>query len=51
MLAGEFGVLDINRTRVGLLFFDADFGQVLDQDLGLDLEFPGQFIDANLDGL
>jgi hypothetical protein len=51
VLAGEFGVLDIDRTRVRLLFFDADLGEILDQDLGLDLEFPGQLIDANLVGL
>lgn len=51
VLAGEFGVLDINRTRMGLLFLDANLGEILDQDLGLDLEFPGQFIYANLVGL
>jgi len=51
VLAREFGVLDVDRTRMGLLFGDADLGEILDQDLGLDLEFPGQFIDTNLVGL
>jgi len=48
VLAREFGVLDINRTRVGLLFGDADLREILDQDFGLDLEFPGQLVDADL---
>jgi hypothetical protein len=33
---------------MGLLFGNADFREVVDQDLGLDLEFPRQFVDANL---
>lgn len=48
VLAREFGVLDINRTRVGLFLGDADLGQELDQDFGLDLEFAGQLVDADL---
>jgi hypothetical protein len=48
VLAHQHGVLDINRARMRLLFGDADFRQVFDQDLGLDLEFPRQFVNANL---
>ncbi len=33
---------------MGLLLGDAYFREVFDQDLGLDLEFPRQFVDANL---
>jgi hypothetical protein len=48
VLAYEFGVLDIDRTRVRLLFGDADFGQVVDQHLRLDLKLPREFIDPDL---
>ncbi|HKV03838.1 MAG TPA: hypothetical protein VJO53_01895 [Candidatus Acidoferrales bacterium] len=51
MLPRTFGVFDINRARVRFLFLDADFGQVVDQHLGLDLEFPGQLVDSNLIGI
>ena len=33
-----------------LLLRDADFRQVLDQNLGFDFEFPRQLIDADLIG-
>jgi hypothetical protein len=48
MLPHQFGVLDVERTRVRLLLGDADLRQVVDQHLGLDLEFPCQLVDANL---
>jgi hypothetical protein len=48
MFPDEVRVLQIERTRVRLLFRDADFGQVVDQDLGLDLEFTRQLINADL---
>lgn len=48
MLARQFRVLDVERARVRLLLRDADFGQVLDQDLGLDLELSGQLINPDL---
>jgi hypothetical protein len=48
VLAREFGVLDINGARVGLLLGDADLREILDEDFGLDLEFPGQLVDADL---
>jgi hypothetical protein len=51
MLSRQLGVLDINRTRVRLLFLDADLRQVVDQHLGLDLEFPGQLIQSDLFGI
>jgi hypothetical protein len=50
MLPHQLGVLEIKRARVRLLFLDADLRQVVDQHFGLDLEFPCQFIDANLIG-
>ena len=50
MLAHQLGVLDIDRARMRLLLGDADLRQVVDQHLGLDLEFPRQFVDADLIG-
>ena len=51
MLAHELGMSHINRARMRLLLCDADLRQKLDQDLGLDLEFSCQFIDADLIGI
>jgi hypothetical protein len=51
VLAHQFRVLDIEGTRVRLLLRDADFGQVLDQHLGLDFKLPGQLINPNLIGI
>jgi hypothetical protein len=48
MLAREFRMLDVDRARVRFLFFDADLGQVVDQYLGFDLEFPREFVDPDL---
>ena len=48
MFPGQFGVLDVQGTRVRLLFLNADLGKVIDQHLGLDLEFPRQLVDTNL---
>jgi hypothetical protein len=48
MFPNQLGVLHIERTRVRLFLRDADLRQVLDEHLGLDLEFPCQFVDANL---
>jgi hypothetical protein len=48
VLAHYFRMLDIERTRVRFLLRDADFRQVLDQDLGLDLKLPGQLINPDL---
>ena len=50
MFPDELSVLQIERTRVRLLFCDADFWQVVDQHLGFDLELSRQFVDANLIG-
>jgi len=50
MLPRKFRVLNVKRTRVRFLLGDANFGQILNQDLGLDLEFAGQFVDADLLG-
>ena len=48
MLPHELGMGIVDRARVRLLLGNADFWQVLDQDLCLDLEFPGQLIDSDL---
>ncbi len=48
MLPHQFGLVEIERARVRLLFSDADFRQIVDQYLGLDLELSRQFVDANL---
>ena len=49
--ARQFGVPQIERARVRLLLRDANFREIVDQDLGLDLQLPGQLIDANLIGV
>jgi hypothetical protein len=51
MLASEFGMIQVERARVRLLFGDADLGQIVDQDLGLDLQLARQLIDTNLIGV
>jgi hypothetical protein len=48
VFANFFGSGQINRTGVRLFLGDAGLGQILDQDLGLDLELASQFVDANL---
>jgi hypothetical protein len=48
VFAREFRMLDIDRAGVGFLFFDTDLGQVVDQDLRLDLEFPRELVDSDL---
>jgi hypothetical protein len=51
MLARQFRVLDVDRTRVRLLFLDADRGQKVDQHLGLDLQLAGQLVQPDLFGI
>jgi hypothetical protein len=51
MFADEFGVVEVERTRVRFLLGYADFGQVVDQDFRLDLELPGQLVNSNLIGV
>jgi len=48
VLAHQFRVLDVERTRVRLLLGDANFRQVLDQGFRLDLQLPGQLINPDL---
>ena len=43
-----FGLVVIQRTRVRLLFRDADFRQILDEHLGFDLELARQLVNSNL---
>jgi hypothetical protein len=51
MLAYLLRLVVLKRTRMGFLFGNPDLRQVLDQDLGLDLEFPRELVDANLTGV
>ena len=48
MLASEFRVIEIERTRVRLLFGDADLGEEVDQDFRLDLQLAREFVNSNL---
>ena len=48
MFAHPYGGVDIDGTRVGLLFCNTGFRQIIDDRLGLDLELARQFVDANL---
>lgn len=48
MLARELRVFDVERARVRLFLRDADFGQEVDQDFGLDLKLSRQFVDSDL---
>ena len=41
----------VNGAGVGFLLGNADFGEQFDNGLGLDLEFAGQIVDANLIGM
>ncbi len=51
MLPHEFSVAVVKRTRVGFLFRDTDFRKVVNQDLGLDFELPGQLVNSDLIGI
>jgi hypothetical protein len=51
MLAHQFGVVQIERARVRLLFGDADLGKIVNQHLGLDLKLTGQFVNSDLVGV
>jgi hypothetical protein len=41
----------VDGAGVGFLFGNADFGEQFDNGLGLDLEFAGQIVNANLIGM
>lgn len=51
MLTRELRVFEVERTRVRLLFRDADFRQEIDQDFRFDLEFARQLVNSNLIGI
>ncbi len=51
MLAYLLRLVVLKRTRMGFLLGNPDLRQVLDQDFGLDLEFPRKLVDANLTGV
>jgi hypothetical protein len=48
MLPHEFGMAQVDRARMRLLLGNTNFREVIDQDLGLDFELPGQLVDADL---
>jgi len=48
MLPHAVRLLILEGTRVSFLFGNADLWQVLDQDFCLDLQFPREFVDADL---
>jgi hypothetical protein len=48
MLAHQYRVIHIDRARVRLLLVDANLRQIVDQHLGLDFEFAGQFVNSDL---
>jgi hypothetical protein len=48
MLPHELGMVQIERARVSLLLGDTNFREIIDQDLGLDFELPGQLVNADL---
>ncbi|HVB08193.1 MAG TPA: hypothetical protein VNF00_04535 [Candidatus Acidoferrales bacterium] len=48
MLPHAVGLIILHRTGMRFLFGDADLRQVVDQDFCLDLEFPREFVDADL---
>jgi hypothetical protein len=50
MFSYELGVVEVERTRVGLFFSDANLREIVDQNLGFDLEFPRQLVNSNLIG-
>ncbi len=51
MLPHPLGMHEVDRARVRLLFSNTSFWEVLDQDLRLDLEFSGQFVNSDLIGI
>jgi hypothetical protein len=51
MLAGQLGMLDVERTRMRLFLRDANLREKIDQHLGLNLKFSRQFVDTDLIGI
>jgi len=43
-----FGLVLFDRTGMGLLLGDANFGQRIEDRLAFDFQLPGQIIDSNL---
>jgi hypothetical protein len=48
VLPHKLGVIEIDRTRVRLLFGDADLGKEFDQYLRFDLQLACQLVNSNL---
>lgn len=48
MLAYAFGFVSLERTGMGLLFGNADFGQYIQNGLALNFQFSCEIVDSNL---
>jgi hypothetical protein len=48
MLPHKHRMINVNRTGVRLLLGYADLGEVVNQDLRLDLQLSRQFVDSDL---
>jgi hypothetical protein len=48
MSAYQLGMIQINRTGMGLLFGNPDFGEIVQHRFGFYLQLAGQFVDAYL---
>jgi hypothetical protein len=48
MLAHQFGVIEVERTRMRFLLRDADLGQIVDQNFRFDFKLSRQFVDSYL---
>lgn len=48
VLPHEHGVINIDRTRVRLLFGDTDFGKVINQYLRFDFQLSRQLVNSDL---
>jgi hypothetical protein len=48
MLAHQLGMLNVDGAGVRLFFGDADLGKIVNQHLGFDFKFTGQFVNSDL---
>jgi hypothetical protein len=48
MLADQLGMIQINRTGMGLLIDNPDFGEKVQHRSGFYFQFAGQFVNAYL---
>jgi hypothetical protein len=48
MLADQFGMMQINRTGMGLLVGNSDFGEIVEHRFGFYFQLAGQLVNAYL---